>query len=82
MDRVSQRFHDGLDSGPLVIFDQDGRTLVISPFDRFMAASYWHNTVDQTINWGIMGRVGSIPQDYTYSTVIFYESHGINKVYF
>lgn len=79
LDRVSKRLHDGLDSGPLVVFDQDGRTLVISPFDHFMAASYWHNTVDQTINWGIMGRVGSIPQDYTFSTVIFYESHGINK---
>jgi len=72
--------HAGLDAGPLLIFDKSGSVLVISAFDNFMAASYEHDVHNSAVNWGIMGKVNSIPKGFQYSTVMYYGASGINKV--
>ena len=70
----------GLESGPLVLFDEAGNVLIVSPFNEFMAASYWHHTQEKTINWGIMGGVNDVPAGFSYSTMIYHGTEGINKV--
>jgi hypothetical protein len=71
---------DGLKSGPLVIFDEFKKTIVISSFDHFMAASFEHNQQTSTVSWGIMGKVASLPRGLTHSTIIVFGSQGFNKV--
>lgn len=64
-------------SGPLALFDAEGFTMIITPLDNFMAASFWHK--DGTVNWGIMGGVDSVPANFEYSTLL-YAGSGINEV--
>ncbi|XP_061171988.1 non-lysosomal glucosylceramidase-like [Saccostrea echinata] len=72
---------DGLQGGPLAVFDEQGRTFLISPFSRFMAASAWHDSEKGgNIFCGIMGGVDEVPANFTYSTILFY-ADGINKAF-
>ena len=71
---------DGLESGPLVVFDNSSQVLIISPFNQFMSASLWHDKDGHTLHWGVMGKVYSIPKGFHYDTVIYYSNEGINKV--
>ena len=65
------------------MFDKEGAAMVISPFNHFMAANTWHNTSkDGTLNFGIMGKVDSIPPGYTMDTIIYYSDDGINDASF
>jgi hypothetical protein len=73
------RLSDGLRSGPLLIFDEYKRVVVISSFDHFMAASYEHNPQTSTVSWGIMGKVRSVPSGFTQSTIIVFGKQGFNK---
>ena len=73
--------HDGLNSGPLAIFDEFGKVLVISSFDHFMSSSYDHDTTSSTLSWGIMGRVATIPAGFSCSTILVHSSDGFNKVW-
>ena len=68
----------GLKSGPIAIFDEDGGTVVISPFSKFMAASS-RFAADDSIGWGIMGGVKEVPAGYQFETIV-YHAKGINKV--
>ena len=69
---------DGMQGGPVVVFDPHGNTLVVSPFSQFMAASMTY--VNNTLSWGIMGEVDSVPNMYSVQTIMYYSSEGINKV--
>ena len=69
---------DGMQGGPVVVFDPHGNTLVVSPFSQFMAASMTY--VNNTLSWGIMGEVDSVPNMYSVQTIMYYSSEGINRV--
>ena len=76
----TNNINDGLAGGPLAIFNKEGKAIVISPYDNFMAASLWHNGPEGgAISWGIMGGVNEIPTHFTYSTLLLYDD-GINNV--
>lgn len=70
----------GLSGGPLAIFDQEGNTVIISPFSQFMAASVTHPDFDKSVGWGVMGGVQKVPPNYQYDTILYY-AKGINKVH-
>ncbi|XP_053380271.1 uncharacterized protein LOC123527425 [Mercenaria mercenaria] len=73
--------NDGITGGPLALFDQDGRTLVISPFNNFMSASFLHDQ-NKGGNYygGIMGGVSTIPAKYHQDFIMYY-GKGINKAF-
>lgn len=80
-DMLSRVVHSGLESGPLVIFNQtqrgEGDILVLSPLSRFMATS-----IAQTKNileYGVVGSMFSITPNYNHSLIVFYSSKGINE---
>ena len=57
----STQINDGLTGGPLAIFDRDGRTIVLSPFNNFMSASFLHDQpYGGNFYGGIMGGAFSI----------------------
>ena len=72
----------GLDSGPLVLFDQSGKSLIVSSFENFMSGSaVYKGTGNETTSyWGIMGSAAEIPEDFSFWTVMYYSPHGINAV--
>ncbi|XP_061187986.1 uncharacterized protein LOC133196052 [Saccostrea echinata] len=77
----TKEIRDGLTGGPLVIFDKEANTLIISPLTEFMVASNWHDKeVGGNIYWGIMGGVDTVPHHYTYLTIVYY-AKGINKAF-
>ena len=71
----------GIESGPVVVFniDQrgDGDILVLSPFSKFMATSL--SQANGTLEYGVMGSMTSIPNNYNHSMIVFYSSNGINE---
>jgi hypothetical protein len=73
-------FEYGIEGGPLVLFDQEDNVLIISPLNEFMAASMWHNQDVDTVSWGIMGGVTSVPDNYMLKTIVYYGGKGINQV--
>jgi hypothetical protein len=70
-----------MEGGPVVLFNIDkrgeGDILVLSPFTRFMATSL--NQENNTLEYGVMGSILSIPADYNHSMIVFYSSKGINE---
>lgn len=73
--------NDGITGGPLALFDRDGRTIVLSPFNNFMSASFLHDS-NQGGNFygGIMGGVSTIPAGYHQDFIMYYDQ-GINKAF-
>lgn len=71
---------DGLDgSGPLILYDEAGGVLLMSPMDNFMAASVW---VDSgVIAWGVMGGVDSLPPGFTLRTLCYLGNDGVGQVF-
>ena len=81
-DSETENINDGLKGGPLALFNEAGKAVVISPYNNFMAASLWHDgRPGGDIAWGIMGGVNEIPANFTYSTLLVF-SNGINEVQF
>ncbi|XP_048777200.2 uncharacterized protein LOC125681238 isoform X4 [Ostrea edulis] len=77
----TEEIRDGLSGGPLVIFDKEANTLIISPLTEFMTVSNWHEGgVGGNIYWGIMGGVNEVPYHYTCMTMVYY-TKGINKAF-
>ena len=72
----------GLDSGPLVLFNQASDSIIISPYSQFMAMSAVYETVGQNtvVNWGIMGAAKQIPKTFQCWTSLTYSGEGINRV--
>ena len=71
---------DGLDGGPMSLFDKGSNALFISPFTSFMAASVYHDTINGYYNWGVMGGVKEVPRGFSTDTMIFYSNEGVNQV--
>ncbi|XP_064616875.1 uncharacterized protein LOC135480876 [Liolophura sinensis] len=73
---------DGLEGGPIAIYDKHGNVVIISPFSQFMAASNWHDGVlGGSVYWGIMGDVDRVPAGFTMETIVYYGNAGINKAF-
>ena len=68
----------GLESGPLVLFDDQHNILLISPLNKFMSTNMIHNK--EGVAWGIMGKVDSVPIGYTQEVVLYSTNQGVNKV--
>ncbi|XP_072031493.1 uncharacterized protein [Amphiura filiformis] len=68
----------GINGGPLVLFDQNERTMVMSSFREFMAGSVYYNKESNTVDWGVMGSMTEIPRDFNYETAIVF-GHGIKR---
>ncbi len=77
----SRIIHSGMDSGPIVIFDQkqqgESDIIVLSPFSRFMATSL--TQTNNVLEYGVMGSMYSITPNYNHSLIVFYSSKGINE---
>ena len=75
----------GFMGGPVVLFNLtqqgNGDTLVLSPFSRFMDTSL--TQTDQpprrALEYGVIGSMQTIPDNYMHSFIVFYSSQGINK---
>ena len=70
---------DGLNGGPMMLFDHNGRTLWVCPFDQFMSVSNKHYNMSNQYYWGVMGNVTSIPAGFASHTMIYY-GEGPNQV--
>ena len=68
----------GADS-PWLFFDAHANSFVLSPAADFMAARTVVNS-DNSISSGIDQRIGSLPQDFSYKTMLAFGS-GINRTY-
>ena len=75
-----KRIKDGADGGVVVLFNGIGDTLVMSPYNNFMASSLYHDVSSDVINWGIMGRVGAVPAGYSSKFILYHSPDGINTV--
>eukprot|EP00756_Hemistasia_phaeocysticola_P006011 Hpha_TRINITY_DN13618_c0_g1::TRINITY_DN13618_c0_g1_i1::g.122626::m.122626 len=65
-------------TGPVVVFSTDlTRSLVLSPFSQFMAASQTFSS-DSGLSYGVMGMVGSLPKGFSLQTVVVLGS-GVNS---
>lgn len=77
----SRIIRSAIESGPVVLFDIDKKgendILVLSPFSRFMATSL--SQEQAKLEYGVMGSMLAIPENYNLSFIIFYSSNGINK---
>ncbi|KAK7102304.1 hypothetical protein V1264_020541 [Littorina saxatilis] len=77
---------DGLDFGPMTLFDGSGDTLIISPASNFMAVSNWYQrqTSDGdtcTLSYGIMGGVDTVPAGFSVDFIVYYSSQGVNQAF-
>ncbi|XP_067661072.1 uncharacterized protein [Haliotis asinina] len=82
----SFNIHDGIESGPLALFDRQktANTLIISPASRFMSSSQWrqdNSTGGDNVYWGTMGGVENVPLGVETSFILFYGNQGINKAF-
>lgn len=78
---LENQINDGMDGGPLVLFDDNGDTLVISSMSNFMSASMQYNAINGGyVNFGVMGGATSIPANYTVDFIVYYSGSGINQV--
>ena len=73
----------GLDSGPLLLFERSGATVLLSPFTEFMSTSVQYNTTSKTptVSWGVIGTMQQVPKHYSYSTILYYSTNGIQQVH-
>ncbi|KAI8778763.1 hypothetical protein BgiBS90_019745 [Biomphalaria glabrata] len=71
--------NDGLESGPLTLFDKTGNAMLIAPYTNFMAASMLQD--GSHVNWGIMGGVDSLPAGFEYKTLAFCSQNGIGDLF-
>ena len=70
-----------LKAGPVIVFNLtsqgQGAVMVLSPFSRFMATSMHQQ--EQTLEYGVMGSMLSVPARYNHSMILFYSPRGINE---
>lgn len=71
-----QAFHSGLEAGPIVVFTNLSG-IVISPASSFMSMSQVYNSTSNTLSWGLMGHLTSIPANYRAETILSLGS-GVN----
>ncbi|XP_050418353.2 uncharacterized protein LOC126831744 [Patella vulgata] len=73
----------GTAGGPIAFFDKKDNVVIIAPFSEFMSASNQLNNTSnpETLDWGIMGGVMEIPEDFMSQYMIFYSPNGINQAF-
>lgn len=72
--------NDGMQGGPLILFNGMGPTLVLSSMSNFMSSSMQHVRLPfNSIHFGLMGGVDSIPPEYTLDFAVYYSDSGINS---
>jgi hypothetical protein len=73
--------HSAMLGGPVILFNftqrGEGDILVLSPFSRFMATSLCQT--NNTLAYGVIGSMLSIPANYNHSMIVFYSPRGINE---
>ncbi|KAK7102302.1 hypothetical protein V1264_020540 [Littorina saxatilis] len=74
---------DGIEFGPITLFDGSGDTLVISSASKFMSVNNWFNKDGDksTLSYGIMGGVDNVPAGFSVDFIVYYSSQGINQAY-
>ncbi|PVD22557.1 hypothetical protein C0Q70_18373 [Pomacea canaliculata] len=72
---------DGVVGGPIALFDGSGATLVISPSSNFMAASNSHSRATNSLSYGIMGEVDTVPPGYSLDTILYFGDAGVNRAF-
>jgi hypothetical protein len=81
-DSTTRFIKSGMSGGPLILFNltENGHedSIIISPFSQFMSTSLTINK--QTLEYGYMGSIDSIPINSTNSLIIYYSSNGINEL--
>jgi len=77
---ADKKITSGLDSGPLVLFNTFGDTIVFSSFTQHMSTSLdmRYRASMMTLAWGVMGGVDSIPKGYNLWTMASYSPNGVN----
>ncbi|ETN98481.1 hypothetical protein RFI_39015, partial [Reticulomyxa filosa] len=77
----SEMLIGGLDnSGVIALFTEDLSTsMVISPLDNFMAFNLKKNNSTGDVEYGIMGNVSEVPEDFSISFVVSVFNGGINR---
>ncbi|CAD5111385.1 unnamed protein product [Dimorphilus gyrociliatus] len=71
----TKRIASGLDSGPLLLMNKRGDTIVLSHSSQFMvtSASYNLNSNGQgTVSWGILGSIKDIPAHFSSSVIMVF----------
>ncbi|KAL4218854.1 hypothetical protein ACF0H5_021442 [Mactra antiquata] len=77
----TSQINEGIAGGPLAWFDIDGHTIVFSPFNNFMSASFSHDKdVGGYYYGGVMGGVYSIPAGHHQDFILYY-GVGVNKAF-
>lgn len=71
--------NSGPSAGPLILFNTEGDSLVISQMNEFMATSAYHNFKESSYHWGIMSGVNEIPEYFSCDFIVYYSDNGINK---
>lgn len=65
----------GLDSGPLVLMNEIGDSIVMSHSSQFMVTSTKYNLDELgkgTVSWGILGSIKEIPPHFSSSVILVY----------
>ena len=73
--------NDGMEGGPLILFNDNNDALVLSPMSNFMSTSMEY--VPQNggyVNFGFMNGAESVPENYQVDFIVYYSDQGINKV--
>ena len=79
---LTSHINDGIAGGPLILFNTNGDTLIISQMSEFMVTSLYHNKyLGGSLNYGIMGGIDQIPTNFTVDFLVYYSDKGINKVF-
>jgi hypothetical protein len=76
---LTSHINDGIAGGPLILFNTNGDTLIISQMSQFMATSMNHNKlVGGSLNYGIMSGVNQIPKNFSADFMVYYSDKGVN----
>ena len=61
----------GEKSGPLVLFDQDGRVMILSSYSNFMAHNMMFDSNTGVADFGIIGGVMELPERFQVKSKAF-----------
>ena len=75
------QINDGMQGGPLILFQSNGESLILSPMSNFMSASMEYVPLKGGyINFGVMGAAEFIPKDYEVDFIVYFSGNGVNQV--
>lgn len=78
---LPEQVNDGIKGGPLILFNSNGDSVVLSSMSNFMSASMEYVPENGGyVNFGVMGSATSITENYQVDFIVYYSDRGINKV--